>query len=136
MRMLRTGVRAVAASVVAVLLLTVPAIGATGVITTKADEFNPAATDTYIAWNVYTHRHYVVYAKQFGGSRFRVNPSGTEGWVGSIEGTTLDLPAVDPLQGNVGHLLLRPRGEDEDQDRQAGQHRRLGVRPHRDRATG
>ncbi len=99
MRMFRTGVRAVAASVVAVLLLTVPAIGATGVITTKADEFNPAATDTYIAWNVYTHRHYVVYAKQFGGSRFRVNPSGTEGWVGSIEGTTLIYQQWIPSKG-------------------------------------
>ena len=99
MRMFRTGVRAVAASVVAVLLLTVPAIGATGVITTKADEFNPAATDTYIAWNVYTHRHYVVYAKQIGGSRFRVNPSGTEGWVGSIEGTTLIYQQWIPSKG-------------------------------------
>ena len=99
MRMLRTGVRAVAASVVAVLLLTVPAIGATGVITTKADEFNPAATDTYIAWNVYSNKHYVVYAKQFGGSRFRVNPTGTEGWVGSIEGTTLIYQQYVPSKG-------------------------------------
>jgi len=90
MRMLRVGARAVAAASVAVLLLTVPAMGAaTGVITTKADEFNPAASDTYIAWNVYAHKHEVVYAKQFGGSRFRVNPTGTDGWAGSIEGTTL-----------------------------------------------
>ena len=99
MRTFRTGVRAAAASVVAVLLLTVPAMGATGVITTKADEFNPAATDTYIAWNVYTNKHYVVYAKQFGGSRFRVNPTGTEGWVGSIDGTTLIYQQYAPSKG-------------------------------------
>jgi len=90
MRTLKRAARTVAASVVAVLLLTVPAMGsATGVITTKADEFNPAATDTYIAWNVYVHKHYVVYAKQFGGARFRVNPTGTDAWAGSIDGTTL-----------------------------------------------
>ena len=48
---------------------------------------------------MYTHRHYVVYAKQFGGSRFRVNPSGTEGWVGSIEGTTLIYQQWIPSKG-------------------------------------
>ena len=89
MRTLRTGVRTVAAAIVAVLLLTVPAVGATGVLTTKAYEFNPAATDIYISWNGINHRHYVVYAKPFGGSRFRVNPKGTNAWNGSIEGTTL-----------------------------------------------
>ena len=99
MRMLRTGVRAAAASVVAVLLLTVPAIGAVPVLTTKAAEFNPAATDTYIAWNGFAHRHYVVYAKQFGGSRFRVNPTGTDGYVGSIEGTTLIYQQWNPSKG-------------------------------------
>src|SRR6476660_2475772 len=100
MRTLKRAARAVAASVVAVLLLTVPAMGAaTGVITTKADEFNPAATDTYIAWNVYTNRHYVVYAKQFGGSRFRVNPAGTEAYVGSIDGTTLIYQQYVPSKG-------------------------------------
>jgi hypothetical protein len=89
MRTLRTGVRTVAAAIVVVLLLTVPAIGATGVLTTKAYEFNPAATDTYISWNGISNRHYVVYAKPFGGSRFRVNPKGTNAWNGSIDGTTL-----------------------------------------------
>ena len=89
MRTLRTGVRTVAAAIVAVLLLTVPAVGATGVLTTKAYEFNPAATDTYISWNGINHRHYVVYAKPFSGSRFRVNPKGTNAWNGSIDDTTL-----------------------------------------------
>ena len=90
MRAMKRAARTVAAAVVAVMFLTVPAMGsATGIIATKADEFNPAATDTYIAWNVYVHKHYVVYAKQFGGTRFRVNPKGTQAWVGSIDGTTL-----------------------------------------------
>ena len=89
MRVLRSGIRTVAAAVVAVLLLTVPAKGATGVITTKVDEFYPAATDTYIAWNIWDGKHAVVYAKQFGGSKWRVSPRGTDAWVGSIDGTTL-----------------------------------------------
>lgn len=90
MRTLKRAARTVAASVVAVLFLTVPAMGsATGVVTTKAVEYNPAATDTYIAWNVWDRKHAVVYAKQFGGSKWRVNPRGTDAWVGSIDGTTL-----------------------------------------------
>lgn len=99
MRTLRTAVRAVAASVVAVLLLTVPAMGATGVITTKADEWDPAANDTYIAWDFWTGKHAIVYAKPFGGSRFRVNPAGTDGYVGSIDGTTLIYQQYIPSKG-------------------------------------
>ena len=90
MRMFRRGIWPLAASVVATLLLAAPATGsATGVITTAADEFNPAATDTYVAWNVYAHQNYIAYAKRFGGSRFRVNPKGTQAWVGSIDGSVL-----------------------------------------------
>jgi len=89
MRTLRPGVRTVAAAIVAVLLLTAPAMGAAGVITTKTDEYYPAATDTYIAWNIWDGKHAVVYAKQFGGSKWRVSPRGTDAWVGSIDGTTL-----------------------------------------------
>jgi hypothetical protein len=63
--------------------------GAAGVITTKTDEYYPAATDTYIAWNIWDGKHAVVYAKQFGGSKWRVSPRGTDAWVGSIDGTTL-----------------------------------------------
>jgi len=99
MRGLTRGIRAVVVTAVAVLLLAVPAMGATGVITTKADEYNPAGTDTYIAWNVYSHKHNIVYAKQFGGARFRVNPTGTEAWVGSIEGTTLIYQQYVPSKG-------------------------------------
>ena len=99
MRLLRTTVRTTVAAVVAVLLLTVPAIGATGVLTTKAYEFNPAATDTYISWNGISHRHYVVYAKPIGGSRFRVNPKGTDAWNGSIDGTTLIYQQYVPSKG-------------------------------------
>lgn len=90
MRGLKKAARAVAAAMVVVLFLTVPAMGsATGVITTKADEYDPAATDTYIAWNVWDGKHAVVYAKQFGGSKWRVSSAGTDSWVGSIDGTTL-----------------------------------------------
>ena len=100
MRMLRTGVRAVGG-----LRGRGPAADRAGdgrgpaYSTTKAAEFNPAATDTYIAWNGFAHRHYVVYAKQFGGSRFRVNPTGTDGYVGSIEGTTLIYQQWNPSKG-------------------------------------
>lgn len=85
MRVVRVG-----AVVGIVLLLTaLPAFAATDVIATKGDEFNAAATDTYIAWTVWNGKTYIVYAKPFGGSRFRINPTGTNGWVGSIDGTTL-----------------------------------------------
>ena len=101
MRTFRKGVRVVAAAVVAVLFLTVPAMGsATGVITTTADEYNPAATNTYIAWNVWTGKHAIVYAKQFGNAKFRVNPSGTDAYVGSIDGTTLIYQQYVPSQGS------------------------------------
>jgi hypothetical protein len=99
MRAFTRVVRTIAPTVVTVLLLTVPARGATGVITTKADEFNPAATDTYIAWNVRSHGNYIVYAKEFGGTRFRVNPKGTQAWVGSIDGTTLIYQQYVPAKG-------------------------------------
>jgi len=101
MRTFGRAVRMVAAAVIAVLFLTVPAMGAaTGVITTPADEYNPAASDTYIAWNLWTGKHAVVYAKQqVGGTKFRVNPSGTDAYVGSIDGTTLIYQQYVPSQG-------------------------------------
>jgi Tol biopolymer transport system component len=90
MRIFRRGVRTVAAAIVTVLLLTVPALGsATGVITTKADEYNPAANTTYVSWNLWTGRHALIYAKLLsGGTKFRVNAAGTEAYNGSIDPTT------------------------------------------------
>lgn len=101
MRVLRRGVRTVAAAVVAVLLLTVPAMSATGVITTKADEYNPAATDTYVSWNVWTGKHALVYAKPLlgGGTKVRVNATGTEAYNGSIDGTMVTYQQYVPSKG-------------------------------------
>jgi len=90
MRMFRRGVRTVTAAIVAVLLLTVPALGAaTGVISTKADEYNPAANTTYVSWNLWTGKHALIYAKLLsGGTKFRINAAGTEAYNGSIDPTT------------------------------------------------
>ncbi len=59
------------------------------VVATKATELQPAASTDYVAWAVETRSGQNVYAKQTGQSRFRVNPTGTSGAVGGIDGTTL-----------------------------------------------
>lgn len=67
------------------------AVGATpvAVVATKATELQPAASTDYIAWAIKTRSGQNVYAKQTGQSRFRVNPAGTRGALGGIDGTTL-----------------------------------------------
>src|SRR6476620_4230300 len=80
-------------AIVVAFLVAGPAFGSgTGVITTKADEFDPAASATYVAWNVYSSsKGYLVYAKPIAGARFRVNAAHTNAWVGGIDtdGSTL-----------------------------------------------
>jgi hypothetical protein len=99
--MLQRSVRVVAAATVAVLMLTVPAMGSvTGVITTKADEYNPAATDTYVSWNLWTGKHALIYAKPLaGGTKVRVNATGTEAYNGSIDGTMVIYQQYVPSKG-------------------------------------
>ena len=80
--------RSLICAVVVTLLVAAPAFGSgTGVITTKADEFDPAASGAYLVWTVATKtHHFVVYARPAGGgSKFRVNAAGTEGRVGGID---------------------------------------------------
>jgi len=69
------------------------------VLTTKADEYNPAASDTYLSWNVWNGSSNIVYAKAFGGSRMRVSPTGWHGWVGSIEDTSLTYQQYSQKKG-------------------------------------
>jgi hypothetical protein len=57
------------------------------VLGTKADEYNPAASDTHLSWNVWNGTTNIVYAKPFGGARMRVSASGWGGWNGAISGT-------------------------------------------------
>ena len=79
------------AAVLLGLMGTLPATAAdpVKVLGTKADEYSPAASDTYLSWNVWNGSTNIVYAKPFGGSRVRVSPTGWGGGNGSIDGTTV-----------------------------------------------
>jgi hypothetical protein len=62
------------------------------VVATGASEMFPAADDTYVAWSANTNRrprHFNVFFSQSGGPKQRVNPPGTEGFTGGIDGTEL-----------------------------------------------
>jgi len=62
------------------------------VIATFAREDQPAASSGYLAWqkNTPAHpKHYDAYAKPLGGVSFKVNPRGTSGALGGIDGTKL-----------------------------------------------
>lgn len=69
------------------------------VLGTKADEYNPAASDTYLSWNLWNGSANVVYAKPFGGARMRVSPTGASGWNGSIDGTSLTYQQYSQKKG-------------------------------------
>lgn len=74
-----------------VALVALPALAATSltsVVQTPADEWGPAAGSGGIAWNRYTKSSAWVLADT-GGVPFRVNPSNTWAWTGSIEGDIL-----------------------------------------------
>ena len=99
---MRRGVTAIATA--AVLLGLTGALPATAadpvkVLSTKADEYNPAASDTYLSWNVWNGSANVVYAKPFGGARMRVSPTGASGWNGSIDGTSLTYQQYSQKKG-------------------------------------
>jgi hypothetical protein len=66
-----------------------PATAAESIVATEANEGDPAASTTHVAWQVTTRRGHNVYAKPLGGARFRVNPDGAFGAMGGIDGTTL-----------------------------------------------
>lgn len=66
------------------------ALTPTPVIATRADEFHPAASTDYIAWVQWNGRQSLAYAQaRSGGAIVRVNAQRTQGFVGSIDGTTL-----------------------------------------------
>lgn len=76
---------------VLVLLVALPALAAaslTSVVQTTADEWGPAAGSGGIAWNRYTKSDSWIFADN-GGAPFRVNPTSTWAWTGSIEGDIL-----------------------------------------------
>jgi hypothetical protein len=76
------------------------------VIGTRASEFNPAASQEYLAWNVWTGRTNIVYAKPFGGERFRVSPTGSHGYAGAIDGTTLIYQRYSPEKATSDLFLF------------------------------
>lgn len=76
----------------------VPAQGVasrTSVIGTSSYEYNGVASSGYLAWTVWTGKKNLVYGKA-SGSRFRVNASKTQGWVGGLDGSTLVYQQYSP----------------------------------------
>lgn len=70
----------------------VAAVSRTPVIATRLNERQPAASESYLAWqqNSAGHpKHYDLYVLPIGGEKFKVNAAGTEGVTGAIDGTTL-----------------------------------------------
>jgi hypothetical protein len=85
---MRTGRGRLLVAVLAVLATALPARALTPetVIGTKADEWNPAASPGYVAWNV-SGKLLTAYAKPFGGTKIRLSREGWEGNVGGISGS-------------------------------------------------
>lgn len=65
----------------------------TPVVTSPPDQFRPAAGDGYAAWTTNSHskpKHYDTYAMTLpAGAAFKVNPAGTFGWSGGIDGNVM-----------------------------------------------
>ena len=62
------------------------------VVETGAQEFRPAADGEYVAWMANTPgrpNHFNAYFSQSGAEPQRVNPPGTQGWTGGVEGAVL-----------------------------------------------
>jgi hypothetical protein len=77
------------------------------VIETGAQEFSPAADGAYVAWAGNTTarpNRFNVYFSQNGGAPQRVNPPGTRGWTGGIDGT--DLVYTESDADRSGDLVL------------------------------
>jgi hypothetical protein len=99
------------------LALVVPAIPAwaaqdIGVRTTPLNESNPAAGSGYIAWsqNSRAHpSHYDAYAKKPAHTPLRINPPGTFGWIGGIDGSLLVYQQVRKGQSDIKLFNLENR---------------------------
>jgi hypothetical protein len=89
------------------LLSTASGATPTPVLTSKANEQLPSATDEYLVWsqNTRTHPRHITYARPTGQPKFRVNAADTIGWGGGIEGTTLIYQQV-ALPGGRSDLKL------------------------------
>jgi hypothetical protein len=80
------------------------AVAQVPVLTTPRDEIQPAASDAWLAWaqNSAAHPHlFSAYARHNGGSRFRVNHAGTQGFAGGIDGNTLAYQQINRGQSNI-----------------------------------
>jgi hypothetical protein len=74
------------------------------VLTTPRDEVQAAASDAFLAWsqNGRAHPHlYSVWARPSGGARFRVNHTGTQGFLGGIDGDTLAYQQIKRNQSDI-----------------------------------
>lgn len=86
------------------------ALSETPVLATRANELEPAASAGYFAWTFAARLHprrFDVYARAFGGTKFKVNAAGTRGFAhnNSIEGTTL-VYQQRPRLAALGNLVF------------------------------
>lgn len=90
--------------------VTAEAATLTPVLRTRKFEEYPAAAPGYLAWSQSSSRErpFNLLVRPAGGTRFRVNPAGTSGFLGSIDGTTLAYNQVRQ-KGDVKlfHLITR-----------------------------
>ena len=82
----------------------------TPVLKTRKFEEYPAAAPGYLAWSQSSSRQrpFNLFVRPTGGTRFRVNPAGTQGFMGSIDGTTLAYNQATPF-GDVKFFDLAIR---------------------------
>lgn len=83
------------------------------VIETGAQEFSPAADGAYVAWagnSSARPNHFNVFFSQNAGTPQRVNPPGTRGWTGGIDGTELVYTESDADRS--GDLVLYDMASD------------------------
>ena len=78
------------------------------VLTSRQNEFLPSRGDGFLAWSQNSRRHprhYDTYARRDGRSPFKVNPAGSVGWSGGIDGTSL-IEQVVTHRGDQSDLEL------------------------------
>ena len=82
------------------------------VLKSGADEWRPVVTTGFLLWtaNSTTHPdHYDVYAKPFGRPKYKVNVTGTEGWLGDADGTRVVYQSRRSGQSDIKFFDLSTR---------------------------
>ena len=84
----------------------------TPIRTSPAGEFQVSKSEGYLAWSQNTRRrpnHYDVFVKPDGATRFKVNPRGTNGTMGSLDGSRLIFQQWTRFRSNLKLMDLATR---------------------------